>query len=561
MLVSLHVKNLALIQETEVFFGPHLNILTGETGAGKSIIIGSVGLALGGRGDRDLIRTGADYALIELVFQLEKEGQIEKVKKLDIPIEEDGLVILQRRIMPQRSISKVNGETVNARLLKELSGVLIDIHGQHDSQQLLQTKKHLEILDDFAGEEFSRIKREIKEKSHFYRKIQEKLAETDLDEREKERQLSLARFEVEEIENASLKAGEDEELEKQYQKMSNSRKIAENLGNVHILTGYDQEGSAGEAVGRALRELNSVSAYDSVLDEMAVMLTDIDGLLNDFNRSVSDYLSDLEFDQNDFLQVEERLNTINRLKDKYGSTIEEILLYKENREEELQRLIDADAYRDKLNAQLRDARGALELVCTRATEIRKKAGKKLAKLFIEALQDLNFNQVDFAVEVERKDSIGPDGWDEVSFMISTNPGEPRRPLANVASGGELSRIMLALKTITAGQEDKDTFIFDEIDTGISGKTAWKVSRKLAVLGKSRQVICITHLPQIAAMADNHFIIEKKSMEDSTSTAIMEIGGTDILNELARMLGSDTITENALANARELKEMAANTKQY
>lgn len=550
-----------MIQETEVFFGPHLNILTGETGAGKSIIIGSVGLALGGRGDRDLIRTGADYALIELVFQLEKEGQIEKVKKLDIPIEEDGLVILQRRIMPQRSISKVNGETVNARLLKELSGVLIDIHGQHDSQQLLQTKKHLEILDDFAGEEFSRIKREIKEKYQFYRKIQEKLAETDLDEREKERQLSLARFEVEEIENASLKAGEDEELEKQYQKMSNSRKIAENLGNVHILTGYDQEGSAGEAVGRALRELNSVSAYDSVLDEMAVMLTDIDGLLNDFNRSVSDYLSDLEFDQNDFLQVEERLNTINRLKDKYGSTIEEILLYKENREEELQRLIDADAYRDKLNAQLRDARGALELVCTRATEIRKKAGKKLAKLFIEALQDLNFNQVDFAVEVERKDSIGPDGWDEVSFMISTNPGEPRRPLANVASGGELSRIMLALKTITAGQEDKDTFIFDEIDTGISGKTAWKVSRKLAVLGKSRQVICITHLPQIAAMADNHFIIEKKSMEDSTSTAIMEIGGTDILNELARMLGSDTITENALANARELKEMAANTKQY
>ena len=561
MLVSLHVKNLALIQETEVFFGPHLNILTGETGAGKSIIIGSVGLALGGRGDRDLIRTGADYALIELVFQLEKEGQIEKVKKLDIPIEEDGLVILQRRIMPQRSISKVNGETVNARLLKELSGVLIDIHGQHDSQQLLQTKKHLEILDDFAGEEITGIKKEIKEKYHIYRKLQEQLKETNLDEREKERELSLARFELEEIESASLKAGEDEELEKQYQKMSNSRKIAENLGNVHILTGYDQEGSAGEAVGRALRELNSVSAYDSVLDEMAVMLTDIDGLLNDFNRSVSDYLSDLEFDQNDFLQVEERLNTINRLKDKYGSTIEEILLYKENREEELQRLIDADAYRDKLNAQLRDARGALELVCTRATEIRKKAGKKLAKLFIEALQDLNFNQVDFAVEVERKDSIGPDGWDEVSFMISTNPGEPRRPLANVASGGELSRIMLALKTITAGQEDKDTFIFDEIDTGISGKTAWKVSRKLAVLGKSRQVICITHLPQIAAMADNHFIIEKKSMEDSTSTAIMEIGGTDILNELARMLGSDTITENSLANARELKEMAANTKQY
>lgn len=561
MLVSLHVKNLALIQETEVFFGPHLNILTGETGAGKSIIIGSVGLALGSRGDRDMIRTGADFALIELVFQLDKEAQIEKVKKLDIPVEEDGLVILQRRIMPQRSISKVNGETVNARLLKELSGVLIDIHGQHDSQQLLQTKKHLEILDDFAGEDFTGIKKEIKEKYHVYRKIQEKLAETNLDEREKERELSLARFEVEEIDNAALKDNEDEELEERYQKMSNSRKIAEALGNVHVLTGYDQECGAGGAAGRALRELNSVSAYDGALSDMAGMLMDIDGLLNDFNRSVSDYLSDLEFDQSDFLQVEERLNTINRLKDKYGSTIKEILLYKENRQEELERLLDADAYREKLAKELQEARTGLEHVCARATKMRKSAGKKLAKLFIEALQDLNFNQVDFAVEVEQKASIGPDGWDEVSFMISTNPGEPRKALAGVASGGELSRIMLALKTITAGQEDKDTFIFDEIDTGISGKTAWKVSRKLAVLGKNRQVICITHLPQIAAMADNHFIIEKKSMEDSTSTAITEIGGNDILNELARMLGSDMITENSLANARELKEMAANTKQY
>ena len=526
MLVSLHVKNLALIQETEVFFGPHLNILTGETGAGKSIIIGSVGLALGSRGDRDMIRTGADFALIELVFQLDKEAQIEKVKKLDIPVEEDGLVILQRRIMPQRSISKVNGETVNARLLKELSGVLIDIHGQHDSQQLLQTKKHLEILDDFAGEDFTGIKKEIKEKYHVYRKIQEKLAETNLDERGKERELSLARFEVEEIDNAALKDNEDEELEERYQKMSNSRKIAEALGNVHVLTGYDQECGAGGAAGRALRELNSVSAYDGALSDMAGMLMDID-----------------------------------RLKDKYGSTIKEILLYKENRQEELERLLDADAYREKLAKELQEARTGLEHVCARATKMRKSAGKKLAKLFIEALQDLNFNQVDFAVEVEQKASIGPDGWDEVSFMISTNPGEPRKALAGVASGGELSRIMLALKTITAGQEDKDTFIFDEIDTGISGKTAWKVSRKLAVLGKNRQVICITHLPQIAAMADNHFIIEKKSMEDSTSTAITEIGGNDILNELARMLGSDMITENSLANARELKEMAANTKQY
>lgn len=561
MLVSLHVKNLALIQETEVYFGPRLNILTGETGAGKSIIIGSVGLALGGRGDRDLIRTGADYALIELVFHLEKEGQLERVKKLDIPVEEDGLVILQRRIMPQRSISKVNGETVNAKLLKELSGVLIDIHGQHDSQQLLQSKKHLEILDDFAGEEITGIKKEIKEKYHIYRKLQEQLKETNLDEREKERELSLALFELEEIESASLKEGEDEELENSYRKMSNSRKIAEVLNNVHSLTGYESDCGAGGAAGRALRELNSVSAFDTSLEEMAGMLTDIDGLLNDFNRTVSDYLSDLEFDQNLFLQIEERLNIINRLKDKYGSTIDEIFQYQQQKQEEMERLLDADAYREKLEKELKLARTGLEKLCARATKIRKDAGKKLSALLIDALLDLNFNQVDFSVALEKKEGIGPDGWDDAAFMISTNPGEPRRPLASVASGGELSRIMLALKTVTAGQEDKDTFIFDEIDTGISGKTAWKVSQKLALLGKTRQVICITHLPQIAAMADNHFVIEKKFMEESTVTAIAEIRGDAILDELARMLGSDTITESSLANARELKEMAANTKQY
>ncbi len=561
MLVSLHVKNLALIEESEVFFGPRLNILTGETGAGKSIIIGSVGLALGGRADKEMIRTGADYALIELVFALDKPGQIEKIKGLDIPMEEDGMLILQRRIMPGRSISRVNGETVNARLLKELSGVLIDIHGQHDSQQLLQTKKHLEILDDFAGDETARLKEELKGKYDAYRRLERELAACSMDERERERALSLACFEAEEIEKAALQEGEDEELESRYRKMTNSRRIAEAVGMVHALTGYEQGGGAGDAAGRALRELSSVSAYDDALSELTDMLTDIDGLLNDFNRAVSEYLSDLEFDQADFVQVEERLNTINRMKEKYGGTIQEILAYQKERQGEIARLQDADAYRMQLTERMERARKEAEGLCGRLTLLRQEAGEKLSALLTRALMDLNFNQVDFAVELSRSQKMGADGWDEVSFQISTNPGEPRKPLANVASGGELSRIMLALKTVTAGQEDKDTFIFDEIDTGISGKTAWKVSKKLAILGQSRQVICITHLPQIAAMADTHFMIEKKSEEGTTSTRIRELKEEETLTELARMLGGDRITDSALANAKELKEMAANTKQY
>ncbi len=561
MLISLHVKNLALIQETEVFFGPHLNIMTGETGAGKSIIIGSVGLALGGRADRDLIRNGADYALIELVFQLDKPGQIERVKALDIPMEEDGQVVLQRRIMPTRSISRVNGETVNARLLKELSGVLIDIHGQHDSQQLLQTKKHLEILDDFAGEEMAGIKRKLKEKYESSKRLRVQAHENTLDEREKERALSLARFEEEEIANAKLREGEDEDLENSYRRMSNSQRIAQALGAVHAMTGYEAEGAAGDAIGRAVRELGSVADYDDTLSEMVSMLSDVDALLNDFNRTVSDYMEDLEFDQEDFDQVEERLNLINRLKDKYGRSIREILRYREEKLREIERLTDADAYREQILSQLEKEEKELEKLCKKATKLREKAGERLRVLLIDALSDLNFNQVDFGVDILPKEKPGPDGRDEVSFSISTNPGEPRRPLASVASGGELSRIMLALKTVTAGQEDKDTFIFDEIDTGISGKTAWKVSCKLALLGGSRQVICITHLPQIAAMADHHFIIEKNSTDESTSTSITQIEGDETLHELARMLGGDMITQSAIANAKELKDMAANTKQY
>ena len=556
MLVSLHVKNLALIQETEVFFGPGLNILTGETGAGKSIIIGSVGLALGGRADRDMIRTGEDYALVELVFELEKKEQADRVRALDI--QEDGMVILQRRIMPGRSLSRVNGETVNGRLLKELSGILIDIHGQHDSQKLLKPKRHLEILDDFAGEGAAVLKGRLKETYEAFRQTEKLLSECSMDTRERERALSLASFEAQEIEEAALRKGEDEELEGRYRKMANSRRIAEAVGAAWELTGSENGGGTSEAVGRALRELSSVSAYDEGVEQLVSMLSDIEGLLNEFNHSASEYLSDLEFDQEDFIQVEERLNLLNRLKEKYGNSIPEILRYQEEREREIERLQDADAYREKLQGKLEEERGQVEALCGQLSLIRKKAGEKLSKLLIADLSDLNFNQVDFDVLLTKKECPASDGWDEVTFRISTNPGEPKKPLSEVASGGELSRIMLALKTVTAAQEDKDTFIFD---AGISGKTAWKVSQKLAVLGKARQVICITHLPQIAAMADNHFVIEKKSENGSTATSIYEIKGDAVERELARMLGGDELTESALANARELKEMAENTKQY
>lgn len=559
MLVSLHVKNLALIQETEVFFGPGLNILTGETGAGKSIILGSVNLALGAKADKDMIRTGEEYALIELVFQVGKKEVLEKIAALDIPVE-DGVIILQRRIMPGRSVCKVNGENVNTRLVRELAGMLIDIHGQHDSQILLKPRKHLEILDEFSGEEISDLKRQIRECYQKYLKLQQELKENVLDGQARNRELSLARFELEEISAAALKTGEDEQLEKDYRRMVNGKKIAESLAHVYALTGYENGAGAGELAGRALKELASVTAYDETLEEFSRQLQDIEALLNDFNRGISDYREDMEFDEEFFVETEERLNQINRLKDKYGSSIKEILAYAKKREQELMRLENQEDYLKKLRQELDVQKQKLENLCRQVSAIRKSQAVIFSGKLEKALADLNFLHVDFEVRIKEKE-MGADGMDDVEFFISTNPGSPRKPLANVASGGELSRIMLALKTVTAGSEDMDVFIFDEIDAGISGRTAWKVSEKLSFLGKDHQIICITHLPQIAAMADNHFVIEKSAEEDNTITRIHEVKDKEVLEELARLLGAETITDAVLANAKELKDLAAKTKQY
>lgn len=559
MLLSLHVKNLALIDEEEVLFGEGLNILTGETGAGKSIVIGSVNLALGAKADKDLIRAGAEYALVELVFQLNGE-QEERLREMDIFPEEDHTLIIQRRIMPSRSVCKVCGETAGARQLKEIAGILINIHGQHEHQTLLQKKKYKEILDDYAGEGSAGLKEEIRECYREFTGLQKELEENTGDETAREREASLLRFEVEEIEEAALCPGEDEELEQLYHKMINSRKIKEAVYSACHMTGYGEGESAGEYIGRALRELKSVSSYDSVLEELEAQLQDIDNLLGDFNRAASGYMDGLEFDGEDFAKTEERLNLVNHLKSKYGKNIEEILAYKTRGEERLNILENYEIYRKEILQRLGQTREKLLKLCGKLSDVRKKCAKKLGKELKQALLELNFEEVQFEIAVSPcPETPASDGYDDIEFLISTNKGEMPRPMSQVASGGELSRIMLAFKTVLADKDDIETLIFDEIDTGISGKTAWKVSEKLGILGKNHQVICITHLPQIAAMSDVHFLIEKSAKKDRTVTTIKRISEEDDLRELARMLGGAEITEAALQNAKEMKELAKNTK--
>ena len=560
MLQSLHVKNLALMEETEVEFGRGLNILTGETGAGKSLLIGSVNLALGGKFEREMLRKGADSALVELIFMSPDERVRKKLIQLELEPEDDGTVIISRKMQVGKSVYKLNGETVTARQVKELAELLIDIHGQHEHQSLLNKKKHMEILDAFCGEEFLPVAEKVETAYKECRELRRRLEEEAMDEEAKAKEQALAEFELQEIEQAKLIPGEDDDLEQRYRLMVNGKKITEGLADSYQYTGSDFENGAGSAVSRALRALRSVSGIDPRLEELEGQLSEIDNLLADYNRDVAEYMADCEFDSEDFAAVEERLNTINHLKGKYGNTIEDVMAYGEDRQKLLDKLTDYDAYMEQLEGKLEAAQKRLETACGKLSNIRRKNAEVLTKQLVNALVHLNFLTVEFDIAVNRSQNITGKGYDDVEFLISTNPGESLNPLGQVASGGELSRIMLAIKTVLAGKDSIDTLIFDEIDTGISGRTAWRVSEQLDTVAHAHQVLCITHLPQIAAMADRHFVIEKSSTEDNTITDIRVLEEGESLGELARLLGSDSLTEAALSNAREMRAQAEEHKK-
>lgn len=558
MLQNLHVKNLALIDEIEVDFKEGLNILTGETGAGKSIILGSVSLALGGRYTKDIIRAGADYGFVELAFVVENERQAEKLKALDI-VPEEGMVVLSRRLMAGRSVSRINGETVQMGLLREVSSILIDIHGQHEHQSLLYKKNHLEIVDAFARDYIGSVKDETARAYHTYKARRKELEEADMDEAQRAKELAFLKFEADEIEKAGLKPGEDEELEALYRRMANGRKIADGVAEAYIFTS-EGESSASEALSRAIRALSEASEYDGRAQELYHQLVEVDSLLNDFNRELSDYSKSCEFSEEEFVETENRLNEINHLKQKYGNTIDEILAYCREQQDKIQKLEDYEQYIDTLKKSCDRAEKELKKQAGRLSRLRKDQAAILERAIQEGLLELNFEDVSFAIHFEELPDYTVQGADAVEFMISLNPGQPVKPLINVASGGELSRIMLAIKTVMADRDDIETLIFDEIDVGISGRTAQKVSEKMAVIGRKHQVICITHLAQIAAMADCHFVIEKTATKESTRTDIRPLTEEASIDELARILGGAKITDTVMENAKEMRELAKQTKK-
>jgi DNA repair protein RecN (Recombination protein N) len=556
MLVNIHVKNMALIKEADIALGNGLNILSGETGAGKSILLGAIAVALGLQGFKGFAREGAEYALSELVFTVEKEEQRSALEAMEIPMEEDE-VIISRRLSKGRATSKINGETVPVSLVKKVGALLIDIHGQHENQALLHIRKHLELLDDFAKENLGNIREEYQKSYHEYGELKKELEQAHLDNAARTKEMDFLSFEIGEIEEASLQKGEDESLEEDYKKLANGREILEAVTEAYQLCGTD---GASDSTGRALRSLASVAEYDSSLKALYGQLMDVDNLLNDFSREVSSYAQELDVDEETLHSTEERLDLINRLKTKYGNTIEAILEYKEEKKKRFQVLEHYEEYLAELESRFAACRKKLDEQAEALTRIRKEAAVRFSEQVCQALQELNFLDVRFELEFRRLEDYTPSGLDEVCFMISTNPGQPLRPVQDTASGGELSRIMLAVKSIMADQEKVETLIFDEIDSGISGRTAQKVSEKLAVIAGAHQVICITHLAQIAAMADVHFMIEKNIVGKETQTSIRQLNEKESIEELARILGGAEITQTVLDGAKEMKELAKASKK-
>ena len=556
MLLNLHVKNLALIEEADVEFGPGLNILTGETGAGKSILLGSIQLILGGKPSREMIRQNSSSALVELLFQVDDPETESELSEMGIQTEE-GQVLLTRKITEGRSVCRINGETGTVSLMKAAAACLLDIHGQHEHQSLLYPAKQLEILDAFGGSEIAEASRKTMKAHQEYSKARKLLSSLDMDEEARKREMAFLEFEVNEIEAAALQPGEDEELEKLYRKLTNSRRISETIYSVHEATGGDR--MAADLIGNASSELSRLVEYDEELSGMRDTLADIEALLEDFNREISSYMDSLVFDEETFHETEERLNLINDMKSRYGRSVEEIFAYRDRQAEKLSELQNYEENLKKASADMEAAKKNLQKESLALSKLRKKYAASLEQEIIRGLKELNFLDVRFEIRFTEKECAS-DGMDSIEYQIATNPGESLLPLGRIVSGGELSRIMLAIKTILADRDRIGTLIFDEIDTGISGRTAQMVALKMAEIGRHRQVICITHLPQIAAMADRHFGIEKHGDEISgTATEIHELDEEQSVNELARLLGGVSITEAVLQNAREMKSLAGKEK--
>ncbi|MDD6402475.1 MAG: DNA repair protein RecN [Lachnospiraceae bacterium] len=561
MLLNMHIKNIALIDEIDIAFEEHLNILTGETGAGKSIIIGSLGICLGGKFPKEMLRDSEKDGLVELLFSVDNDFVKNKLEELLVNVSEEGELLISRRLSASgRVTNRVNDETVTTAKLKEIAALLIDLHAQHEQQTLLKASKHLEILDHFGAKTIMPIKEEVALLYKEYVSLSDELSKGQLDEGERAKQMDYLQYQINEIEAAALKDGEDELLTNQYKKLVNAKDIVGYANEVTKLTGSGAN-SASDSIGYALASMKHIASLDSDYNDLYSALLDIDSMLNDFNRDLSSCMDSMEFTQEEFDELERRLDTINLLKSKYGSSIEAINASVIKLKEEYEHLESYEQYITSTKKKLTNVQNKLEAKCNELTNERVAQSKRLCELICESLNEMNFMSVKFYMHFNKLDKYSAGGNDEAIFMISTNVGEKERPLYEVASGGELSRVMLAIKSSLAYEDDTNTLVFDEIDVGISGRTAQSVANRISIIGEQHQVICITHLPQIASMANSHYIIEKIVKDNKTISTIRKLNKDEEIEEIARLLGGAKITDTTIKSAIEMKELANKERKY
>lgn len=552
MLEHLHIRNVALIKESEISFGDGLNILTGETGAGKSMIIDSLQFALGGRAGKDFLRHGEKQAVVEALFSVQSQALTEKLAENGIAPEEDGTLLITRTLSEAgKSVCRINGSTVTVGMLKEIAEDMIDIYGQHEHQSLLNPVKHIRLLDRFCGAGFGEAMEEYKNSRQRLKELEKQLAILIGDESQREQRMDMLLFQKEEIEAAELREGEEDALLEQKKRLSSMERLIRLTGESITLLydGDDRAPSACDQLGDALAKLQEAAEYDAALSPLADALADGYAAVEDCARELKREAEKQEADPEELERIEERLQLFYKLKRKYGGSIEAVLEFYEKAVQELEFLSNSSEKAAELSAKKAEEEKRLSALAETLTARRRATAEQVEEQIETALHDMEMKHARFHIQIEEKADWGADGKDKVEFLISANAGEPLKPLAKIASGGEMSRVMLALKTVLVDADEIGTFIFDEIDTGVSGRTARRVGEKMRFLGGKRQLLCITHLPQIAAMADNHFLIEKESDAGETVTRVTALDEEGAVREVARLMND--VTETTLAAAREL----------
>ncbi len=587
MLLEITIEQFALIEYVRLQFARGLNVLTGETGAGKSIILDAVQAILGGRTSADVIRTGEDKAVVEAVFDLSRlPEKVAAIREMGLPVDEDQLLVIRREINRSgRGTVRINGRTVTVTMLREACEGLVDLHGQHEHQSLLQVDRHLdlldqyggsllqqegkplELLDRYAGGPILQLREQLRDVVLALHQVQDELTDLVGDERDRARQEDLLRFQVQELTEAALVPGEEEELEAERQVLSHAGQLKETAAAVYasLYEGEGRQASVVDILGEARSELEEVLRHDASLSEAVELINSALVQVQEASHLLAAYRDRIEDDPSRLQQIENRLDLINSLKRKYGDTVEEMLQYLEQAKQDLERLENSQQLIDRLKAQEAELGERAEEIARQLTQARREAARKLAERVARELTDLGMPNAQFDVLVEPPEQatyrhVSAKGWDRVEFRFSPNLGEPLKPLAKIVSGGEMSRIMLALKVILARVDGVPTLVFDEIDTGISGRAAQAVGEKLTRIAGDRQVLCVTHLPQVAAMADAHYLINKQTEEGRTVTRVQPLDQAGRADEIARMIGGAEVSDFTMEAARDMLRRADRLKQ-